>query len=123
MANMEINLRLPRRFASLSEQFVMNDGIILMGGAAALLILFTQALIMALVVMYAINVFLNCSRSQSGMVRFFSTNPRKIAGSTIAGSGRLSSRCRQKNRDRGRIVRMPGAYPVFRRAVARSRHI
>ncbi|MDD1719833.1 MAG: APC family permease [Methanoregulaceae archaeon] len=74
MANMAIDSWLPRRFSSLSERFVMNDGILLMGGAAILLLIFTQASITALVVMYAINVFLNFTLAEFGMSRFFYTN-------------------------------------------------
>jgi len=77
MANMAIDSWLPRRFAALSERFVMNDGILLMGGAAIILLLFTQGSISALVVMYAINVFLNFSLAESGMTRFFITNRHK----------------------------------------------
>jgi hypothetical protein len=77
MANMAIDSWLPRRFAALSERFVMNDGILLMGGAAIILLIFTQGSISALVVMYAINVFLNFSLAESGMTRFFITNRHK----------------------------------------------
>jgi hypothetical protein len=76
MANMAIDSWLPRRFSSLSERFVMNDGIFLMGGAAILLLIFTQGSIAALVVMYAINVFLNFALAEFGMSRFFYTNRR-----------------------------------------------
>ena len=71
MANMAIDSWLPRRFASLSERLSMQDGVLLMGTAALLLLLYTNGSVSALVVMYSINVFLTFSFSQFGMVRFF----------------------------------------------------
>lgn len=71
MANMAIDSWLPRRFASLSERLSMQDGVLLMGGAALLLLLYTNGSVSALVVMYSINVFLTFSLSQFGMMLFF----------------------------------------------------
>ena len=48
-----------------------------MGGSALILLLFTQGSVSALVVLYAINVFLTFSLSEFGMVRFFIVNRDK----------------------------------------------
>ena len=74
MANMAIDSWLPRSFANLSERLTMTSGIVLMGGAALLLMIFSHGSITFLVTMYAINVFLTFSISQFGMARFFYKN-------------------------------------------------
>jgi amino acid transporter len=77
MANMAIDSWLPHRFASLSERLTMHNGILLMGGASILLLLYTRGSISSLVTMYAINVFLDFSLSQFGMSRFYIKNRRR----------------------------------------------
>ncbi len=77
MANMAIDSWLPRRFSSLSERFTMQNGVMLMGIAALLLLIYTHGSISALVVMYSINVFLTFSLSEFGMSRFFIRNRRR----------------------------------------------
>jgi hypothetical protein len=77
MANMAIDSWLPRRFASLSERLSMQDGVLLMGSAALLLLLYTNGSVSALVVMYSINVFLTFTLSQFGMASFFFRNREK----------------------------------------------
>jgi K+ transporter len=52
----------------------MTNGILLMGGSALLLMIFTHGSIIFLVTMYAINVFLTFSISEFGMSRFFYKN-------------------------------------------------
>jgi hypothetical protein len=74
MSNMAIDRWLPRRFAALSERLTMQDGVLLMGLAAFVLLLYTHGSITALVVMYSINVFVTFSLSQFGMARFFTKN-------------------------------------------------
>ena len=71
MANMAIDSWFPRRFASLSERLTMQDGILLMGSAALVLLVYARGSVAVLVVMYAINVFITFSLSQFGMSRFF----------------------------------------------------
>ncbi len=71
MSNMAIDSWLPRRFASLSERLTMQDGVLLMGIAALILLVYTKGSITALVIMYSINVFITFSLSQFGMSRFF----------------------------------------------------
>jgi amino acid transporter len=77
MSNMAIDYWFPRRFAALSARLVMQNGVILMGTAAFILLLYTHGSITALVTMYSINVFLTFSLSQFGMTRFFLKNRNK----------------------------------------------
>jgi len=71
MSNMATDSWLPRRFASLSERLTMQNGVLLMGVASLLLLLYTHGSVAALVVMYSINVFITFSLSQLGMIRFY----------------------------------------------------
>ena len=77
MANMAADYWLPHRFASLSDRFSIQNGVLLMGGAAVLLLLYSHGNISTLVVMYSINVFLTFSLSELGMSRFFIKNRHK----------------------------------------------
>ncbi|HTP65814.1 MAG TPA: APC family permease [Geobacteraceae bacterium] len=71
MANMAVDSWFPHRFAALSERLTMRNGVVLMGAASILLLLYTHGSVDALVVMYSINVFITFSLSQLGMSRFF----------------------------------------------------
>jgi amino acid transporter len=77
MANMAVDYWFPHRFASLSSRLTMQNGVLLMGGSAILLLLYSRGRISTLVVMYSINVFLTFSLSELGMSRFFIRNRRK----------------------------------------------
>jgi len=74
MANMATDSYLPRSFSLLSERLTMTNGILLMGGSALFIMLFTQGSVLILITMYAINVFLTFSISEYGMSRFFYKN-------------------------------------------------
>jgi amino acid transporter len=74
MSNMAIDSWFPRRFASLSERLTMQNGVMLMGTAAVVLLLYTRGSIGALIVMYSINVFVTFSLSQLGMSVFYVRN-------------------------------------------------
>jgi amino acid transporter len=69
LANMALDRWFPTRFATLSDRFVAHNGILLMGGAAFVLIALTRGSVGYLVVLYSINVFITFSLSQLGMVR------------------------------------------------------
>lgn len=69
LANMALDRWFPSRFATLSDRFVTQNGILLMGGAALLAMLVTRGQVGLLVVLYSINVFITFSLSQLGMVR------------------------------------------------------
>jgi amino acid transporter len=71
MANMAVDSYLPHRFASLSEQLTMQNGVLLMGLAALAMLAYTRGNIQVLIYMYSINVFLTFSLSQLAMMRFW----------------------------------------------------
>jgi amino acid transporter len=77
MANMAVDYWFPHRFASLSDRLTMQNGVLLMGGAAIALLLYSRGRISTLIVMYSINVFLTFTMSQLGMSRFFVRNRRR----------------------------------------------
>lgn len=69
LGNMAMDRWMPTHFASLSDRLVTQNGVLLMGGAALIVILFTEAAVNILVVLYSINVFITFTLSQMGMVR------------------------------------------------------
>jgi amino acid transporter len=69
LASMAVDHWVPNRFANLSSRLVTRNGILLMGTAAGLAVIYTKADIRHLVVMYSINVFVTFTLSQLGMVR------------------------------------------------------
>jgi amino acid transporter len=71
MANMAVDSYFPHRFSALSERLTMHNGVLMMGGAALLMLFYTAGNIHNLIVMYSINVFLTFTLSQLSMTRFF----------------------------------------------------
>jgi amino acid transporter len=69
LANMAVDRWMPTRFATLSDRLVTQNGVLMMGGAAFVLLFFTRGSVNMLVVLYSINVFITFSLSQLGMVR------------------------------------------------------
>ena len=69
MANMAVDSWMPHRLAALSERLTTQNGIVLMGGASLVALLYTGGDVGHLVVMYSINVFLTFSLSMFGMLR------------------------------------------------------
>ncbi len=67
LANMAIDSWVPHRFYQLSDRLVTKNGIMLMGGAALAVLLYTEGEVSLLVVLYSINVFLTFTLSQLGM--------------------------------------------------------
>ncbi len=68
LANMALDRWFPTRFANLSDRFVTQNGILLMGAAALVMLVITRGSVALLVVLYSINVFITFSLSQLGMV-------------------------------------------------------
>jgi amino acid transporter len=79
MSNMAVDSWLPRRFASLSDRLTTANGVLILGGAALILLFATQGNLDTLVVMYAINVFVTFSLSQLGMARFWAERRKRVA--------------------------------------------
>jgi amino acid transporter len=79
LANMSLDRWLPSQFSLLSERLVIKNGILLMGGAATVLMLASRGRVSYLVVLYSINVFISFCLSQSGMVRHWWRERSRIA--------------------------------------------
>ena len=69
LANMALDRWFPTRFANLSDRFVTQNGVLLIGAAALVMMVLTRGSVALLVVLYSINVFITFSLSQLGMVR------------------------------------------------------
>ena len=68
MSNMALDRWFPTRFANLSDRFVTQNGVLVMGTTALIMMLATYGSVDTLVVLYSINVFITFSLSQLGMV-------------------------------------------------------
>ena len=71
MSNMALDSWFPKRFASLSERFTMQNGVLLFGLASIAALLYTQGNVGILVVMYSINVFITFSLTELSMTTFY----------------------------------------------------
>lgn len=67
MANMAADSWVPRQFRQLSSRLVTQNGILVMGIAALLILLWSEGSVRLLVVLYSINVFLTFSLSLLGL--------------------------------------------------------
>jgi hypothetical protein len=74
MANMATDSWLPHRFSHLSDRLTLQNGVVLISGAAILTLLYSRGKTSSLVLMYSINVFLTFFLSQLGMVRYWLEN-------------------------------------------------
>jgi amino acid transporter len=70
LAWMAIDKWAPHSFAHLSNKLVAQNGVLTMGTAAGILLLFTGGQVHSLVVLYSINVFLTFSLSLLGLTRY-----------------------------------------------------
>ena len=68
----------PRILATLSDRFVIRNGVLIMGGSALAMMLLSNGSVKFLVVLYSINVFITFVLSQSGMVRYWWSARSKI---------------------------------------------
>lgn len=76
LAWMAIDKWAPHSFAHLSNKLVAQNGVLTMGMAAGVLLLFTGGQVHSLVVLYSINVFLTFSLSLTGLTRYNLTHRR-----------------------------------------------
>jgi amino acid transporter len=79
MANMAVDSYLPHRFSQLSDRLTMSYGVLLIGGASLLALVYTGGDVTHLVVLYSINVFLTFSLSELSMCRFWARERKKHA--------------------------------------------
>jgi amino acid transporter len=63
----------PRQFGTLGDRLVFSNGILVLGGLAALLLVFFRGETHALIPLYAVGVFLSFTLSQAGMIRHWLT--------------------------------------------------
>ncbi len=78
LAWMAIDKWAPHSFAHLSNKLVAQNGVLTMGTAAGILLLFTGGQVHSLVVLYSINVFLTFSLSLAGLARYNLTHRREM---------------------------------------------
>ncbi|HOX09487.1 MAG TPA: APC family permease [Candidatus Omnitrophota bacterium] len=78
LANMALDRWVPSRFATLSDRFVTQNGVMIMGVAALIMMLATRGSVALLVVLYSINVFITFLLSQMGMVRYWWSNRKRL---------------------------------------------
>ena len=69
LSNMALDRWAPTRFASLNDRLVTQNGILIMGIASIVLMIYSGGSVKLLVIFYSINVFITFSLSQLGMVR------------------------------------------------------
>jgi amino acid transporter len=69
LSNMAIDRWVPTRFASLNDRLVTQNGILIMGLAAVILMYYSKGSVRFLVVLYSIDVFITFFLSQLGMVK------------------------------------------------------
>ena len=69
LSNMALDSWMPHRFSALSDRLTRHYGVLLMGGAALVMLLATGGDVHTLVILYSINVFVTFSLSQAGMAR------------------------------------------------------
>ena len=67
MANMAVDKWLPRQFRELSGRLVTQNGVLISGIAAIIILLWARGRVSTLVVLYSINVFLTFSLSLLGL--------------------------------------------------------
>ena len=78
LSNMATDRWFPTRFSTLSDRLVTQNGVLIMGGLAILLMFITRGSIQFLVILYSINVFITFVLSQLGMVRHWWENRGKV---------------------------------------------
>lgn len=78
ISNMALDKWFLSRFAMLSDRFVIQNGILIMGIAAGVTLLVAHGSVQILVVLYSINVFITFFLSQLGMVRHWKNAGKEI---------------------------------------------
>lgn len=84
---------LPRQFASLGDRLVFSNGVLLLAGFSAFLVIIFSAKVTNLIPLYAVGVFLSFTLSQAGMVRrwFRLREPGWQRSSLINGFGAVTT--------------------------------
>lgn len=80
LANMALDHWFPNKFTLLSDRLVTQNGVFLMGGAAAVILAATRGSVQLLVVLYSITVFITFVLSQVGMIKHWWSVRNKMKG-------------------------------------------
>ena len=80
LANMALDRWFPTRFSTLSDRLVIQNGILIIGGIALVMMTLTRGSVRLLVVLYSINVFITFVLSQLGMVRHWWQSRSAVKG-------------------------------------------
>jgi amino acid transporter len=83
LGNMAIDSWVPNRLMHLSERLVVQNGVLFMGLASILILVFTRGSVQILIVMYSINVFITFSLSQLGMCLHWMKTPAPHRGKKL----------------------------------------
>jgi len=78
LSNMAIDRWVPTKFATLSDRFVTQNGILMMGVASLIMIIFAGGSVKVLIVLYSISVFITFVLSQAGMVKYWWKSRAKV---------------------------------------------
>ncbi len=78
LANMALDRWVPTKFATLSDRFVAQNGIVIMGVSALVMVFLTHGSVELLVILYSIAVFITFILSQAGMVRHWWKSKKKV---------------------------------------------
>ncbi|OHD65864.1 MAG: amino acid transporter [Spirochaetes bacterium RBG_13_51_14] len=78
LSNMALDRWAPGRFASLNDRLVTQNGILIMGIASIVLMIYSRGSVKFLVILYSINVFVTFSLSQLGMVRHWWISRKQV---------------------------------------------
>lgn len=78
LSNMALDRWAPGRFASLNDRLVTQNGILIMGIGAIVLMIYSRGSVKFLVILYSINVFVTFTLSQLGMVRYWWQSRKKV---------------------------------------------
>ncbi|MBI1979781.1 MAG: APC family permease, partial [Elusimicrobia bacterium] len=78
LSNMALDRWFPSRFTMLSDRFVSQNGVLIMGISGLILMLLTHGSVRYLVILYSINVFITFVLSHLGMVRHWYKNRARV---------------------------------------------
>lgn len=79
LANMAVDSWVPNRFRHLSTRLVIQNGLILFGISALLVLLWSHGRVALLVILYSINVFITFSLSLLGLCVFWARHRKKAS--------------------------------------------
>ncbi len=79
LANMAVDGWVPNRFRHLSTRLVVQNGVILFGIAALLILFWSEGDVSFLVILYSINVFITFSLSLLGLCVYWATHRREAS--------------------------------------------